>query len=52
MAASDIEQGLGFANRHAAVIARFGRYPARNKALGRETTAEEAEFLKANPMGF
>lgn len=52
MAASDIDQGLEFGNRHVAVIARFGRYPARNKAMGRETTPGEAEFLKANPMGF
>jgi uncharacterized protein (DUF924 family) len=34
-----------FAERHADQIARFGRFPQRNAALGRETTAEEAEFL-------
>jgi len=27
------------------VIQDFGRFPHRNKALGRETTAEEAEWL-------
>ncbi len=46
------EDGEDFARRHAAVIARFGRYPARNAALGRETTVEEAAYLNANPMGF
>ena len=44
--------GEAFARRHASVIARFGRYPARNAALGRETTSEEAAFLNSNPHGF
>ncbi len=34
-----------FELRHKAIIDRFGRYPHRNTALGRETTAEEAAFL-------
>lgn len=41
-----------FSRRHAACIARFGRYPARNAALGRATTKEEAAFLTDNPAGF
>jgi len=32
---------------HRDVIAEFGRFPFRNKALGRETTAEEEAYLKA-----
>ncbi|MEG3085883.1 DUF924 family protein [Sphingomonas sp. PB4P5] len=36
---------LKFARDHAAVIARFGRFPGRNAALGRVSTAEEAAFL-------
>lgn len=36
---------LDFAQRHAAIIARFGRYPHRNAALGRASSAEEAAFL-------
>ena len=44
--------GEAFARRHAAVIARFGRYPARNQALQRKTTAEEEAFLRATPHGF
>jgi uncharacterized protein (DUF924 family) len=41
-----------FALRHRDVIARFGRFPARNRALGRESSLEEANFLAANPAGF
>ncbi len=32
--------------RHCEIIERFRRFPNRNAALGRETTLEEAEFLK------
>jgi hypothetical protein len=34
-----------WAEHHHAVIARFGRFPHRNLALGRETTPEEQAFL-------
>lgn len=43
---------LAFARRHRNVIARFGRFPARNAALGRETTPEEAAYLGDHPAGF
>jgi uncharacterized protein (DUF924 family) len=33
------------ARAHAEVIARFGRFPFRNAALGRDSTADEAAFL-------
>lgn len=36
---------LAWAERHAAVIRRFGRYPHRNAALGRASTGEELAFL-------
>jgi len=39
------EQMLKYAEKHKVVIDRFGRYPHRNKVLGRESTAEETEFL-------
>ncbi len=32
-------------NQHREIIKRFGRFPFRNEALGRESTAEEAAFL-------
>jgi uncharacterized protein (DUF924 family) len=38
-----------YAKRHAQIIARFHRFPHRNRILGRESTAEELEFLKKNP---
>ena len=37
---------------HKAAVERFGRFPARNAALGRASTNEELEFLKTNPSGF
>lgn len=40
-----------YAVAHRDTIARFGRFPARNKALARSTTAAEAEFLADNPAG-
>ncbi|SDJ34418.1 DUF924 family protein [Pseudomonas indica] len=37
---------LDYAERHRAVIERFGRFPHRNAILGRETTEEEGVFLQ------
>ncbi len=36
---------IDYALRHKAVIERFGRFPHRNKILGRTNTPAEAEFL-------
>jgi uncharacterized protein (DUF924 family) len=36
---------LEWAEKHAAVIRRFGRYPHRNAILGRASTPDEAAFL-------
>lgn len=41
------EENLRFAIDHAQVFARFGRFPSRNAALGRETTSEEQAYLDA-----
>jgi uncharacterized protein (DUF924 family) len=38
---------LPYARRHHDVIARFGRFPHRNDALGRINTAEEQAWLEA-----
>jgi len=35
-----------YARRHAEVIERFGRFPHRNAVLGRNSTAEELQFLQ------
>jgi len=46
MKAETGEEGfLKWAIGHRDVIARFGRFPHRNRALGRATTAEEQTFL-------
>jgi uncharacterized protein (DUF924 family) len=40
-----------FAVKHRDVIERFGRFPARNRALARSNTPEESHFLALNPSG-
>jgi len=40
-----LDSPLEWAEKHAAVIRRFGRYPHRNEILGRASTPEEAAFL-------
>ena len=37
---------LEWADKHAAIIRRFGRYPHRNAILGRASTPEEIAFLR------
>ena len=44
-------EGDRWAEHHHGIIARFGRFPHRNRALGRETTAEEQAFLDADGFG-
>jgi uncharacterized protein (DUF924 family) len=41
-----------WAQAHLDIIRRFGRFPHRNAALGRESTAAETEFLKEPGSGF
>lgn len=43
---------LDYAQRHHAIIARFGRFPHRNAALGRTSTPEEDAFLKEPNSSF
>lgn len=43
---------LDFARRHQVIIARFGRFPHRNAALGRGNTVEETVFLQQPGSGF
>ncbi len=40
-----IQNNLDFEFSHKKIIEQFGRYPHRNEILGRESTAEEVEFL-------
>jgi len=43
----DAPDNLKYAERHADIIRRFGRFPHRNRLLGRPTTPEEQAFLDA-----
>jgi uncharacterized protein (DUF924 family) len=45
-------ENLEWAKRHYDIVARFGRFPHRNAALGRESTPEEVEFLKRPGSSF
>jgi uncharacterized protein (DUF924 family) len=51
MAGFDEEQRR-YTEAHRTIIRRFGRFPHRNAALGRQSTAEEIEFLKQPGSGF
>jgi len=39
------ESFFKFANHHYNIIRRFGRFPQRNKVLGRESTDEEVKYI-------
>ena len=42
------DHSLHFAREHRDIVERFGRFPHRNAILGRDSTPEEAEFLKTH----
>ena len=48
----DDPKDLDYELQHKAIIDRFGRYPHRNKALGRASTAEEIAFLETPNSSF
>jgi len=48
---ADMSEVLKYAIIHRDIIVRFGRFPHRNKALGRETTLEEQAFLDDGGFG-
>lgn len=41
-----LEENLRFAHHHRDVVKRFGRFPHRNKVLGRQSSEDEIEYLK------
>jgi uncharacterized protein (DUF924 family) len=43
---------MPYVHRHAEIIERFGRFPHRNEALGRESTPAEVEFLRQPNSSF
>ena len=42
---TDNAENLKYAREHADIIRRFGRFPHRNRLLGRDTTPDEQAFL-------
>lgn len=52
-ACREIFEGIArFAELHAQIIRTFGRFPHRNALLGRESTAEEIEYLAGDAPDF
>jgi uncharacterized protein (DUF924 family) len=49
---STLASNLDFARRHRDIIARFGRFPHRNRILGRISTHEETAFLSEKGSSF
>jgi uncharacterized protein (DUF924 family) len=46
------EYTLGFAKQHREIVAKFGRFPYRNRVLERESTDAEREWLAAQATTF
>ncbi len=42
-----LESNLRFARHHRDIVARFGRFPHRNAALGRDSSEAEIEYLQS-----
>ncbi len=49
---AETDDAYRYALLHRDIISRFGRFPHRNAALGRESTVEEEEFLKGPGSSF
>lgn len=45
----DLKGNLKFAEEHQHIIARFGRFPYRNVAMGRANSSQEETFLRDGP---
>jgi uncharacterized protein (DUF924 family) len=42
-----LENNLRFARHHYGIVERFGRFPHRNKMLGRESSKAEIKYLNS-----
>lgn len=47
-ASAGLEGNLKWAKHHRGIVERFGRFPHRNKILGRKSTSEEVEYLQSD----
>lgn len=45
--AANLDNNLRFARHHRDIVKRFGRFPHRNRILGRNSTSEELEYLQS-----
>lgn len=43
-----LKENARFAHHHYGIVEKFGRFPHRNKALGRESTEAEIEYLNSD----
>ncbi|MGH7925136.1 MAG: DUF924 family protein [Candidatus Binatus sp.] len=50
--APEVAGAVEYARAHFTIIRRFGRFPHRNAILGRESTTEEADFLRDHGDSF
>ena len=46
------EDWISYAVQHMEIVERFGRFPHRNEILGRDSTAEEIDFLDETGLRF
>ena len=44
---SGLSENIKFAKHHRELIRKYGRFPHRNKILGRESTEEEITYLQS-----
>jgi len=45
---AELENNLKFAKHHRGIVEKFGRFPHRNKALGRESSQAEVDYLNSD----
>lgn len=50
--ADKLRGALEFAELHRDIVVRFGRFPHRNRILGRESTPEEQQYLSSDGPSF
>jgi uncharacterized protein (DUF924 family) len=50
--AAIISRSKMYAEKHYLIIERFGRFPHRNRIIGRSSTPEELKFLKESGYSF
>ncbi len=51
-AGASVAENVKYAHMHRDIVARFGRFPHRNRILGRACTEEEEAFLKSPGSSF